>query len=238
MDYEFTITVANKPYNVFLQPGFSKFNMYSKNLHKHSYPEIHLFHGGDVEIFVDACTHKISDSEFCVIPPKNYHCFLAYNKSILHTAFQVDAPLKTFQRVSLPKQITGAYIDAIRENNYTKISSYISLICAHFFPDTLPAPHERTDYNFIISEFLSTHYNDPVTLRDLAELLHLSEKQTTRLVLKQTGQSFADALTTHRMNTADFLRETTSMSLTDIAAYVGYKSYSGFWKAYQKHKNK
>lgn len=238
MDYEFTVTIANQPYKVFLQPGFARFNMFSPRLHRHLYPEIHLFYDGNVKLSVNGCKHDVNDSELCVIPPKIYHCFLNHDEDMLHTAFQIDAPLSKFQKSSLPPQTAKAYFDAIREGNYTKIASYISLICANFFPDTTAPPMERTDYGFIISEFFSIHYKDPVTLSDLAELLHLSEKQATRLIKKHTGLSFLDALTVHRMKTADSLRATTEMSMTEIAAYVGYNSYSGFWKAYQKYKEK
>ncbi len=237
MDYEFTVTIANQPYKVFLQPGFSRFNMFSPSLHRHLYPEIHLFYDGDVKMTVNGNAYDVKDSELCVIPPKTYHCFLHHKEDMLHTAFQIDAPLNIFQICSLPPQTAKAYFDAIREGNYTKIASYISLICAHFFPDTTQPPKERTDYGFIISEFFSTHYRKPVTLQDLAALLHLSEKQATRLIKKHTGHSFPGALTAHRIKTADFLRATTDMSLAEIAAYVGYNSYSGFWKASQKYKN-
>ncbi len=238
MDYEFTVTIANQPYKVFLQPGFARFNMFAPRLHKHTYPEIHLFSYGNVQMEVDGITYDINDSELCIIPSGTYHRFLKHDEDMLHTAFQIDAPLDAFQKVALPKQTALAYFDAIREGNYTKIAAYISLICAHFFPDTIKAPEERTDYSFIISEFFSTYYNDPVTLTDLAKLLHLSEKQAARLVKKYTGESFLNTLTANRMQVADFLLETADMSMTEIAGEVGYRSYSGFWKAYQKYTNK
>ena len=238
MDYEFTVTIANQPYKVFLQPGFARFNMFAPRLHKHTYPEIHLFSCGNVQMAVNGITYDINDSEICTIPPKTYHRFLKHDEDMLHTAFQIDAQLDTFQKVALPKQTALAYFDAIREGNYTKIATYISLICAHFFSDTTKAPEERTDYGFIISEFFSTYYQDTVTLADLAKLLHLSEKQTARLVKKYTGESFSSTLTTTRMQTADFLFKTTDMSMTEIAGDVGYRSYSGFWKAYQKYSSK
>ncbi|MBQ4161068.1 MAG: helix-turn-helix domain-containing protein [Clostridia bacterium] len=238
MDYEFTVTIANQPYKVFLQPGFAQFNKFAPRLHKHTYPEIHLFSCGNVQMEVNGITYDVNDSELCLIPPKTYHRFLKHDEDMLHTAFQIDAPLDSFQKVVLPKQTALAYFDAIHEGNYTKIAAYISLICAHFFPDTIEVPKERTDYSFIISEFFSIHYNDPVTLTDLAKLLHLSEKQASRQVKKLTGQSFLDAMTTHRMKTAKFLNNTTDMSMSEIAAHVGYQSYSGFWKAYQKYSSK
>ena len=73
-----------------------------------------------------------------------------------------------------------------------------------------------------------------MTIADLARQLHFSEKHTARLVLKHTGQTFTQALTAQRMTIARHLAATTDMSLGDISRYVGYRSYSGFWKAYEK----
>ena len=45
-------------------------------------------------------------------------------------------------------------------------------------------------------------------------------------------------LTLQRMTVAAHLVTHTQMSMEEIAQYVGYQSYSGFWKAWRRFKNK
>ena len=71
-------------------------------------------------------------------------------------------------------------------------------------------------------------------LCDLAEIPHLSERQTERLVIKHMGKSFKEALLDIRTEMAKKLMETTDMPMSEIAKSVGYKSYAGFWKAMKK----
>lgn len=75
-------------------------------------------------------------------------------------------------------------------------------------------------------------------LSDLAARLYLSEKQTERLVLKHTGQTFKQKLSDTRVAMANVLIRETEMPLHKVAEYVGYSSYSGFWKALQKTQTK
>lgn len=238
MDYEFQVSIANKTYTVFLQPGFFRMNMFSSNLHKHNYAELHLFLDGEVCINVNKSKHILKSGDFCLIPPQSYHCFDAVSQKTIHTAFQIALPCTNFQTGKISPQAAAEFIQSIHDRNYTKISAYIILLCAQFTNDSTPAPVVSKDYAFIISEFFSTRYTENIHLEALSNILHLSEKQTARLVKKYTGYTFNEAITAHRMKTADYLLATSKMTMAEIAVYVGYHSYSGFWKAYQKHQQK
>jgi len=45
--------------------------------------------------------------------------------------------------------------------------------------------------------------------------------------------TFKKMLIHTRMTTARHMENTTDLPLSKIAEYVGYSSYSGFWKAYK-----
>ena len=83
--------------------------------------------------------------------------------------------------------------------------------------------------------FFSRRYAEPVTVADLAEVLMLSEKQTEREVRRRTGLPFRRTLLHFRMSAADSLLSSTACSKNEIAERVGYRSYSGFWKAYRAY---
>ena len=94
--------------------------------------------------------------------------------------------------------------------------------------------YRANDEGYIICEFFSNHYNGVIKVSDLAKTLGFSEKQTERLVLKFTGRTFKQELVSRRMEMARYLEKNTNMTMTEIALYVGYNSYNGFWKAYKK----
>ena len=95
---------------------------------------------------------------------------------------------------------------------------------------------ENTDCAYYIFEYMSTHYNQDIRLEDVARELNFSTKQVQRIIKRETGRTFLSELTAHRMRIAEYLIETDNMSLKEIAEHVGYNSYSGFWKAWQKYR--
>ena len=64
----------------------------------------------------------------------------------------------------------------------------------------------------------------------------MSEKQASRLIKKHMGATFSDVLSDYRLQAANrLLFGTPEMSLTEVAEFVGYRSYSGFWKAFKRY---
>ena len=110
------------------------------------------------------------------------------------------------------------------------------LFCNYFCHKKKVIAQTVDDYGFIIQEFFSIHYSEDIHLGDLANLLHLSERQTERLVKEYTGNSFRNELAAIRINIAKNLLKYSQMSMRKICEYVGYKSYVGFWKAMKKYK--
>ena len=110
----------------------------------------------------------------------------------------------------------------------------MSLLCSYFFKDEKSTAHRINDPKFLICEFFSNQYSLDVNLGDLAKVLCLSERQAERLVVNLTGKTFQEELTSKRIAMAKRLKKTTALSLKEISEYVGYRSYSGFWKAMKK----
>jgi AraC-like DNA-binding protein len=166
---------------------------------------------------------------------------LSTTENLLHTAFLSDAAVPQFSTRSINPTLMRSFMDAIqcctKGSDHTKICAFLELICCDFYPDHSLLPKISQDFDFIIQEFISLHYRENAKLSDLAKMLHFSEKHTSRLVLNCTGCTFRQAITNQRMSVARHLANTTDMSLQEISQYLGYQTYSGFWKAYQKNKD-
>ncbi len=238
MNRELTVTLGTATTTVFLQNGFYLTTAPSTHMHRHNYTEIHIISGGDAEVIIDNRTGKLSDGEILAIPSGRLHVVSLKEKTARHTAFQMEMPVTCERAQKVSPQIVKSFFEEIDNcrstDDYTNISAFISLMCGGLFPEHRVTARTVRDTSFIITEFFFRSYGSDITLSTLAELLHLSEKQTERLVIKTMGCTFKKALTNVRISTAEHLIKTTDMSLTEVAEYVGYRSYSGFWKAYTK----
>ena len=238
MTHELTLNIGNSPATMFLQDGFYTLHTLSGNLHRHGYTEFHAIAEGCAHFLIGKEKRLFRDGDIFAIPPNTFHMCLSATDGLHHTAFQADAPVSSFEVRKLSPALIRSFMDEIRLCNqtadHTRIGAFLCLVCCDFYPEHRICPRESRDLEFIIHEFFARRYRDPVTLAELARVLHFSEKHTARLVLKYTGSTFREALTAQRMAVARHLAETTDLSLGEISQYLGYQSYSGFWKAYRK----
>lgn len=97
--------------------------------------------------------------------------------------------------------------------------------------DTIIIDDER---RYLIEKFVSESYADPsVSLDGIAGALHLSRKQTERIILKLTGSTLNKLVRSRRIEEARLL-SASGMPLARVAERVGYRSYSGFYVAYRE----
>jgi AraC-like DNA-binding protein len=132
--------------------------------------------------------------------------------------------------------IIGELVDDMRariieDSDITGVYHHLVFIVSELSPLREIRFFHLNDHALQIRDFFSLNYNKRITLSDLAKELHLSPMQTQRVIKKHTGKTFGENLLLQRMTVAENLMKTTEMSLADIAEYIGYESYCGFWKA-------
>lgn len=89
-----------------------------------------------------------------------------------------------------------------------------------------------------ILSYLKTHYNDTLSLHDIAEYFHLSEGHLCRMFKDVTGKTLTDYLNYYRITMSTSLLLKTDMSITQIAISVGFNNVSYFNKMFKKYMNK
>ena len=240
MLYELEIQIGTVKNKVFLQGGFFPSTVVRRaHFHRHNYAELHLVSGGSARFQIDETTLELADGSMLVIPRDVFHECVFLEESAQHTAFQLDRELSRIAQYALPLGMAKDFMRQIeiacQTTDYERIAAYIALFCTYFDSSSHHRVQDISDYGFLIQEFFSRHYKENVHLEDLARELHLSERQTERLVLAHVGHTFREELTLTRLTVADQLIRHSEMSLSEIARYVGYESYAGFWKAKKKH---
>lgn len=235
---EIPFYVRDQKHRAFLQVGFYIPCAYSKNLHKHNHTELHIITEGCSHFQVDGKERIVKGGTLVVFPKGSVHRCFSVDSTALHVSFQTDCEAADFQlhpiRSELVREFCREIADARETGDHTRVTAYISLFCSYYSHQPLEA-RPIADHGFLIREFFSIHYGEDVHLSDLAAELCTSERHAERLVIKHTGHSFREELTATRMSMARQLMDGTDMPLTEIAQYVGYRSYSGFWKALKKN---
>ena len=238
MHYELSFKMIERDYKAFLQDGFYVSPKTDTSLHKHNYAEVHILGEGKAEFLIDNQSVTVTGPAILTIPALSMHCCTYQDEALLHTAFQTDCQAGELRIYPVEDGMVRSFFHEIQQcqltGNYSAIALYIPLFC-NFYHKEHHTVTEIKDYNFLISEFFILNYDKDVYLSDLAEQLHISERHAERLVLQYTGRSFREELVAVRMRIANQLMQAENASLEQIAKYVGYRSYSGFWKAMKRY---
>ena len=239
MNYKLTVPVGNSRKTFFLQKGFYTHKTTVSPIHKHYYTEIHIVSEGNISYTLGKKTLVLEGGGILAIPPNTLHSCTSIDGAPAHCAFLIDASLKSPRLVTLSPDTIKDFFNEIKKasetDNYSVISGFLCLMYNALFENESVKAEKIEDYSFIIEEFLKVNYSRNIKLADLAAELNLSEKHTERLVKKFTGNTFKQELAGIRIKTAQMLLSSTKMTMTEISEYVGYDSYSGFYKAYKKH---
>lgn len=82
--------------------------------------------------------------------------------------------------------------------------------------------------------YLKTHYDEVVTLRDLANHVNISEREVQRCFKRSIKETPMQILMKYRLMKACELLGTTTLNVTDIAAQCGFMDASYFAKVFKR----
>lgn len=83
-------------------------------------------------------------------------------------------------------------------------------------------------------EYMILHYNEQLTLKNMAQRAFLSEEYFSRLFKKETGKTFTDFLLEIRMNRAYKLLTNGNFNINEIAEMIGIPNASYFSSQFKK----
>lgn len=82
--------------------------------------------------------------------------------------------------------------------------------------------------------YLKTHYDEPITLKDLAHHVNISEREVQRCFKRNIKETPMQILMKYRLMKACELLGTTTFNVTDIAAQCGFMDASYFAKIFKR----
>ncbi|GAB5471959.1 MAG: AraC family transcriptional regulator [Maribacter sp.] len=111
---------------------------------------------------------------------------------------------------------------------------YRTLSEASFIDDL---PTEYGSRMSTIHEFVSKYFERKIYLKEVADLVSLSEQSFSRFFSKMMGRSFFTFLNEYRINRASRMLLDTDYSVAEIGYFCGYESLPFFHKQFNKFKN-
>lgn len=104
----------------------------------------------------------------------------------------------------------------------------------HNKPLALPYETRMHSKIFEVVRYINRHYMNPIRLDALADHFYISPYYLSRKFKEVTGFSFSDYLILTRVKEAQRLLRESTLSITEIAAEVGFDNFSHFGKTFKK----
>lgn len=241
MNNEIKILLGNKTYSVFMQKGFFAENALDSPLHKHYHTEIQFVLDGNSTCVTANERFELQSGYALAIPSNTYHYTEKVSEGTKRVAVFIDKEIKEARMLNFQEEFISYFFKeinaALKTNNFFKLQCIIPIFCSQFFDCEL-MPANNINYSFLIEDFFTLNYSTNVRLQDLAKHLNVSEKHASRLLYQYTGNNFTEEITKRRMEIAEIMIARGEGSRQHIAEHVGYNSYSGFFKAYEKYLQK
>lgn len=233
-------------------------------LHFHSYYEIFYVRDGSLELKTEHSTTELQKDNLIILPPQLTHntvlksetssryCISFFvqknNLNSEHSLYDTIVDILSEKYFYIENAIAvyesiKKVCENIRYANHFKISCYfyefvleLLSISGHLNPTS---PEELFSDSSIsrtykIQQIISSHYMKDISLDFIAKKLYLSTRQVNRIVQSFYGCTYREIIARTRIRTAAELLRTSSMTVSDIAAQVGYKSLRGFYSAFKK----
>jgi YesN/AraC family two-component response regulator len=134
---------------------------------------------------------------------------------------------------------------ATRLEKQTQIR-YWCAINSHQMSASLPTPKTSTEepleFNFPsvpqlkeVFDYIEAHYQEGITLCDVAQAVGYSSAYLTNRVAKKTGDTVNTWIVKRRMAAARYLLQNTDQSIEQIATSLGYQNACHFSRQFRQH---
>ena len=209
-------------------------------LHDHPFGEVQIITDGEVVFTIDGSPHTVSRGGAIFIPAGIYHAVdpePQSEASPMRIVFYLETNAKVLTVKQFPTELIADLCEKIARLENGSVHRHLFFLISELLEENEFKSTPFFDHEVLIREFFSLNYDKNIRLHELAQALCLSDMQAQRIVKKLTGKTFGENLLYQRMTVAENLMRKAEMPLSDIARYVGYNSYCGFWKAYKKYRH-
>lgn len=237
----------------------------SQNPHKHAFVEFHCILAGEETVYLPETRKEIrlSPGQILLLPQDVYHGVKTENETVERLCFNLrmdttekgrsseleqllemkevqlfDDPLAIgFARHCRDLRCQESLPLADARQGLLMLSIVLQLYSSLFGSRPSPAHNNAraSQQKWIIEEYIEGHFTDSDGIEGLAEALYLSQRQTRTLVHRFLGEDYKSIIIRRRMELAEIYLRDPEKTLEDVAALVGYRSYSGFQLCFKRY---
>lgn len=205
-----------------------------------------VINSNDIHYVENCCNHLIEN--YIVL---DFAFLLSYKEDLCQTKY--IAPLM-HNRIRFENKITDdaelirQFLELIREYRQ-KLQGYELSIKAGLYRvlvlllrrHTVPAAHEvefrRHDQLRPVLQYVDEHYNQKITLEQLAAMANVSRHHLCRLFKSMTGMPPIEYINHLRINAAMKLLQQHRLPVSEVALIVGFTDSNYFSRLFKKYKN-
>ncbi len=228
---------------------------YVSKRHCNAEYEYFIILSGTCRMDVEDKEINLSAGDGMLIPPKKYHLTLDMSEDFQNIILPfslksltgdritpIDSPkvisvtqssLDDARRMSLCMSEKPTFYKASAEARFSLIVlDLLSQILPQKLYDKTPSNIEEEQLNKI-DDFFERSFAGDATVTDLAKTIHLSVRQTLRVLYRVYGMNFSEKKIRAKMDKAAYLLRTTDLSISEISESVGYISDNSFFKSFK-----
>lgn len=212
--------------------------------------EVVIVLDGVLTVTLDDKVYNIKRQEVMLIMPYQIHSFFTAEKSesiILNISkdFFIDnKKIYETQKPSEPVQLVNDidFLYITEHIKSTDISNPVSLYCVFYpilylhFKNTSFIPKEvPNDLYGKAIEYTSRHFQEDITIKDMAKELHVNHVYLSRIFNKYSTANFRAFLNSFRLERAASLLKDTDIQITEISYECGFYSIRNFNRVFKNY---
>lgn len=229
-------------------------------LHNHREVELIAIIGGKAEVCINGETSAVSEGDVLVIAPYMLHRIIFLSgHNFSHKCLCFDLSIIPDKSIKNELESGNCIISPVIKASDTNASYFSELICNAFYAHSIGksgwelevignmcmffARLKNGDYikhgnsagNQMcrrIIDFIDRNHTSAITSADASSELFISESYFCRIFKANFGYPFQKYLCMYRIEKSKTLLRTTDMSVSEIAASVGFNSFSYFSKMF------
>lgn len=200
--------------------------------HTHDYPQILMPLQETLRIWIGDCEYDVTPQELCFIPPDMLHqCQFLSSLLVINTSWSMvdrkDMGILSYPLIVPLRNQMMQLVNLIRtEIEQNPDSKAVYHLYSYLYCKLIE------NFSTASIRYISEHYDQPITVTQLAELENYNVTYFNDWFKQQTGFPPSHYLRNVRISKAKELLETTGFSVMEIAAMVGYSSNSTLTRAF------
>ncbi|MBQ8748085.1 MAG: AraC family transcriptional regulator [Clostridia bacterium] len=228
--------------------------------HCHAKYEAHIILSGECRMDIEEISCRLTEGDVLLISPGQYHCTTVASEDFSHFVLSFvlkETPSQSSFAERTQPCVLGRMPDyTLSLCRYTHTEMFekrlfrtealhaqYAMLLTEVFRAVLSSKDSeiRTasktiDARYVlIDNYFEKHLTTESSIEQMAEELHLSPRQISRILKTSYGVNFREKLRRTRMDRAGWLLRTTELSVREISEQVGYNSETSFFKAFKSN---